>query len=451
MNGVQLFGAGWDAHPEGAFDSLRQAARELERSGQHRHELLILSCYVNFDSIRSLIEKIADEVNLMPVVVLFDYNEVFKLGAAETAKRLNYMAGGLQRRTRPVSLEWGAVGMPSGTLIHAKGYAIVQRNASGELVGGTLLTGSANLTQRGFGLSEGGPANVELGYITARQADIKAFVDIFEKLHASEDFRKDLSLLEFDGPEQFKYALLSSGVFLSKWSGNLNALVGMRFPLSQESRRVVAVTAPELRRRGFDTEQNTLTKNYLDLSGESLRKQFPRQFTRDYTIETSIGRWCPKPVWDVVEELLTDEHAEFLDAFRRAASDERLDQASDVAESDLQFLIERKLVRPTTGLVERWTAKLKNLRDQEERLRRIWRGYSAFPFPFPFRRDDALAFEVYDSLRDSIDSSRRSNFAIEKVEDCEESNSLRKLFLTSDDRTKLKDVLYGTGSDSDDE
>jgi hypothetical protein len=449
MSGVKLFGAGWDAHPEGAFEALQQAARELERSGQHRHELLILSCYVNFDSIRSLIEALADEVKLTRVVLLFDYNEVFKLGPAETTKRLNYMAGGLQRRIRSVSLEWAAVGTPNGTLIHAKGYAIVQRNASSELVGGTLLTGSANLTQRGFGLPEGGATNVELGYITARQADIKAFVDIFEKLHTSDGFRKDLSSLELDGAEQFKYALLSSGVFLSKWSGNLNALVGMRFPLSREARRVVAVTAPELRRRGFDTEQNTLTKNYLDLSNKSLRKQFPRQFTREYTIETSIGRWCPRPVWDVVEEVLTDEHTEFLEAFRRAASDEHLEQASDVAESDLRFLIERHLAQPSTGLVERWVEKLKKLRDQEEQLRRLWRGYSAFPFPF--RRDETLSFEVYDSFRDSIDSSRRSNFAIEKVEACEESNSLRKLSLTREERATLEAVLYGPVSDSDDE
>jgi hypothetical protein len=449
MSGVQLFGVGWDAQPEGAFESLRQAARELERNGQHRHELLIISCYVNFESIRSLTETIADEVKLTRVVVLFDYNEVFKLGPAETAKRLNYMAGGLQRRNRPVSLDWGAVRTPNGALIHAKGYAIVQRNASGEIVGGTLLTGSANLTQRGFGLPQGVPTNIELGYTTARQADIKAFVNIFEKLLTSDNFRGDLSLLKTDGLEQFKYALLSSGMFLNKWSGNLNALVGMRFPLSHEARRVVAVTVPELRRRGFHTEQNTLTKNYLDLSDESLRKNFPRQFTREYTIETSIGRWCPKPVWEVVEEILTTEHADFLEAFRRAASDDHLDRASKAAESDLRFLVERNLVRPTNGLVDRWAERLKKLRDQEERLRRIWRGYSAFPFPF--RRDEEHAFDVYDSLRDSIDSSMRSNLAIEKVEACEESHSLRELFLTGEELTALEAVLHGTASDSNDD
>lgn len=91
---------------ETALETLLNATRELKRKGQHRHELLILSCYVNFDSLRSVVDSVAKIVKLTTVRFLFDYADRLKYAPhSETAKELNKIRGGfkLKRMLLPLS------------------------------------------------------------------------------------------------------------------------------------------------------------------------------------------------------------------------------------------------------------------------------------------------------------------------------------------------------------
>ncbi len=88
----------------------------------------------------------------------------------------------------------------------------------------------------------------------------------------------DADLLK-DQEEQFRFALLSHGCFLSKWSGNLKSLLSIRYKLTDAGRKVVSVTDRQLSARGFDAEQSSLMKNYLRVPSTTARRDFPRSFS----------------------------------------------------------------------------------------------------------------------------------------------------------------------------
>ena len=151
------------AHDRIAFDELVNAAASIERNKLHRHELWLLSCYVEPEVVRQLIAELDQRIKLSEVYLAFDMSELYRIGPRKVRRAM----GGLQSSCtqRGVHFEWNVLAANGEKglrgLVHSKGVAVLQR-IDGKISNGALLIGSANLTRPGW--KEG--SNIELGYLT---------------------------------------------------------------------------------------------------------------------------------------------------------------------------------------------------------------------------------------------------------------------------------------------
>jgi hypothetical protein len=307
--------------------------------------------------------------------------------------------------------------------------------------------GSGNATARGLGASRS-PVNVELSSVSSAAKDVADFLEIWDRLAAK---TCDISAVaEREDAYAFTYALLASGVFLHDWRDSLRSQVGVRYTLTPEGRKAVTVD-PQLAALGFDLEQATVNRNPLIAevdfpSGRSL----PPSFTRRCTIDTWLGRWCPRPIWTVVEDVVERDDAfrTFRQAFLKATEPEALDRVIGREQGIERSLVERGFVVADDERLPRWRQKLEVLRESEARLSRIFLRFEPFDLPYDYQ-----AREEVESLRDNLFQSlairSRQSLVARKLLDAEEWGTLAGLDLTDDERWELEELLAGQGDGAD--
>lgn len=418
-----------------AVSLLVDALRELPMPRKRQHAVHILSCYVRPAAIKSLLEAVADQIRVTEVRILFDYSEVFAQGPMKLQKEFQEAAARLRHR-HGITLEWRPIRPASGALVHAKAYGVAELNSQRTVEAGCLLFGSANATHRGLGLSH---SNVELGSIATSRLEVERFFRLFQTLWEQETVSMDADLLK-DQEELFRFALLSHGCFLSKWSGNLKSLLSIRYKLTDAGRKVVSVTDRQLSARGFDAEQSSLMKNYLRVPSTTARRDFPRSFSSNYTIESSLGRFCPAPIWEVVDKTRRQDDPEFLAGIQKCLSSRALDGAVKDASADLDFLRERDLVEGDETQLESWREKMIELRKNPARLFRVRHTFSDFALPFG-REDVDEVGEVFDSIEDTISLCKRKNVAMRHFTEAVEERRLGPLELTDGERHELRQLF----------
>lgn len=395
-------------------DALLTDVEALDKRQQRRHELWILSCYVDLKAVQTLVRELAERVRLVEVYLAFDYSEVYRYGP----RKLNRQLGDLRQSCtkQGIELDCCFLAAPSG-LVHAKGYAVFQR-VEEEIADGVLLLGSANLTSPGF--MDG--RNVELGTLTRQITHLRSFEQTFDALW--EDLGKDEiddSVLARDR-DLFNFALLSSGVFLHQWDGNLRQLVGIRYKIVNEEKW--SQLPDGLKAEGFELSK-TLTRQVLKLD-ELPRRSLPGDFIRNFTIDTALGRWCPAEAWNTVVHPESDA---YLEAFRAATADQILDDQIREASIRQEQLIREGFIAPVdSDHLESWARRIKNLRDSPERLARLHTGYEAFPMPFDAQCKKEIE-DLFESLEVSLDSRTHTNWATRAVRACITSKKLDPLTL----------------------
>lgn len=375
---------------------------------RHRrsHELLILSCYIRKEALLSLIDRVAGEVRLSRVVVLFDVGEAVARGYRSIRNEFRAIAISLSKRTPSIRLDWSAIHTPGG-LMHGKGYAVIQNDGKGEFAAGRLLLGSANATKRGLGLAVS--PNVELGAVTGDADVIVDFEHAFWML--SETSRFDLSEAISAKDEQlFRYAILANGVYLIPWGGNVRSMFSLRFRLTEKGAMEALAPGEELTRRGLAITRGTLSKVYLSLPPDLDRRDFPPVFTRNCTIETGLGRFCPMPIWELVEERLRERSSAITTALQACLSDDVLDAAVAAAREDHSFLKNRGWCDQDDGLLEKWKERMQRLRESPDRILRILSQFNDIRLPYD-RTDVEEIDDLFATIEDSLVMSRRENMA----------------------------------------
>lgn len=395
----------------------------LDKRQQRRHELWILSCYVDLKAVQALVRDLAERVRLVEVYLAFDYSEVYRYGPSNLNKELGYLKQSCTKRD--IEFDCCFLTVPSG-LVHAKGYAVFQR-VEEEIADGVLLLGSANLTSPGF--MDG--RNVELGTLTRQITHLRSFERTFDALW--EELGKDKiddAVLARDS-DLFKFALLSSGVFLHQWDGNLRQLVGIRYKIVNEEKW--SQLPDDLKAEGFELSK-TLTRQVLKLD-ELPKRSLPGDFIRNFTIDTALGRWCPAEAWDKVAHPQSDA---YLDAFKAATADDVLErQAGEASIRQEQLVREGFIAEVDSDHLQNWARRIRNLRDSPDRLARLHTGYEAFSMPFDAKcKDDIEA--LFESLEVSLESRTHSNWATRAVHACIAAKSLDPLMLDEKASTLLQ-------------
>lgn len=416
------------AHKKTPRQLLLDESEALEKPQQRRHELWLLSCYVDLKVAQAFIREVADRVRVTDVYLTFDYSEVYRLGPAKLKSALGALRQSCTKQEIQLDIRFLAPEPSSGItrLVHSKGYAIVQR-VQDRIEGGVLLLGSANLTKPGFSDGE----NAELGYISRRISELRSFEKLYNQLW--DDYgREEISdkVLQ-QNDHLFRYALLSSGRFLHKWAGNLRQLVGIRYRIINPEKW--AQLPKDLEAEGFELS-NTLTRQPLALD-HLPKRTLPGAFTRNFTIETAFGRWCPKVAWDEV----ADPSAEgFIEAFQAATTEEILDGVMKQAADRQQRLVADGLIAAVEhDHLERWRERVLYLREVPDRLARLYTGYEDFPMPLDAERKTEID-DLYDSLVDSIGLQANPTWTSVRVVQCIKERSCDSMRMDDQGRKLLK-------------
>jgi hypothetical protein len=374
---------------QSAKDLLLAAAQEFEKPQQRRHELRILTCYLDLSGIKRLLDGLIETIRITDVRLAFEFSEIFKDGPRATRKNIQAITKWCANQ----NIAFQATALSASALVHTKGYSIQQR-VQGNTTGGIVLITSANFTDAGFF----GARNVEIAYASTKLKDIKDFESKFDALLSH--FNRSLDeKIKIEDLRTFRYSLLSSGLFLHKWNGSLSRLLNIKYELTPLV-KARAQIPEELTSLGFQTG-DTFSRDVLKVK-ELPKKDIPPRFTKAFTIETSWGRWCPRATWDEARNhLLTAEP--FINDFREATTEEILDVACDEAQGTQDSLISRGLIEAVSpGNINVWKERILALRENKEKLERLFCGYEAHQMPFDIKNHNEIE-DLYDSLVTSIE------------------------------------------------
>lgn len=387
-------------HGMSAGGLIAETAKSLKKIRQRRHELWILTCYVEFDLVEKYVDDLLKYIRITDVYLAFNFSEIYKDGPNNTADRLLDITNHLEEKG--VNFEWKA--LASSKLVHCKGYALIQRSG-GAVMGGFVLMTSANYTAPGFN-----GTNVEIGYLSTKKKDIKDFVSAYDDLW--EELGSDIDSAVFKQQEYLlKFALLSSGLFLHKWSGSLSQQIGIRYKLTPLAKEKGAI-APELAAVGFEAG-DTFTRQVLNMS-ELPAKEIPSLFITRFTIETFWGRWCPVDAWNALRKNIGGA-SQFIQKFSAATEERALIEAKEEAIAVQKDLIAKGLIKPVDeNHLESWVTRIRELRSNDKRLERLYIGYAAHDLPYAIDQKSEVQ-ELFESLMEAIELSKALNIAKGKV------------------------------------
>lgn len=421
------------------------AADTLKYKNGRDHRLLILSCYIDFEAVKDFSTRIEKKVRLIEIDLAFEFMEAFRGRLPnDTLSELEELRSFFEKRD--IKFCWHPVRL--GSLMHAKGYAVIQLGLDGPRAG-VVAIGSGNATLPGLGLSKKGRAtNIELAQISTEIGDVHEFLKIWGLVCKKRRELDDASRRE--DAYSFVYSLLASGVFLHDWRDSLRSQVGIIYPLTPEGQR--AITVDESLRQLFDVHQATFSRSPLigiDLSGFGA---LPQGFTRRYTIDSLVGRWCPMSVWSVVEAFVErDEGFKiFALTFRKATAPRQLQETANTEQQIVSSMIERGFVSDDPQRIDRWKTRVERLRDNERMLTRIYLKFAPFELPYDYQRKEDIEY-LRNSLFDSIEIKRTQSSVARKVIDAEKRGDLSALELTPDETTSLETLLGASDEDEDED
>lgn len=416
-------------------------AKEIEgfRQPQLRsHEIWALTCYIEADALKSLIDAVSERVRLTYVAIYFNYAEALKYRVNESKQLVDVLDELIEEyKGDGITVEWFPIHVP-GKLVHAKAYAVVQWDGQRDGIRrGCLLTTSGNLTSRGLGTSDN--MNVEIGYQSNTKKDLWAFSNLLEVLY--ENYSVDITNYSFNEDYLFKYALLSNAVYLYRWQGNLVSEMSLRFTLNESKKRDIVKVNEELVSMGFHSDENSLSisRNYINLSGKP-NNPFPSNYRKLLCIETFIGYWCPRSIWNYTKNVVSNNMEHFINWFHERTNDDALKKACEEAKQHEERLLKLGFIKRNKDRLKKWKKKIRGLRRDEARLERLHWQYECFELPYDVTNQDGIE-ELYESLTGTIQLKEKRFMSVVKAKRAILSRSLEALKLGDDDKEYIDKIF----------
>ena len=401
----------FDSEENSLASSFIDASKKLYRKAQHRHELSILTCYFEIESIRRLIEELTKEVKLSEIYIIVDASDVNKICVNVIKDEFNEL--GIDFRIDC-----------SRNLLHAKAYRLRQYTANDKWAGGILMVSSGNATNNGlYGI------NTELGYLSNLKKDLDDFDDLYNDI-----WEKAYDFDQFRNRKREKgrhYDLLDSGVFLHKWEGNLNQLFSSKYVINEEAISEMEQD-DDLIEWGVKFGK-TMSIPVIDFS-EIKQYKISKEFFKNFTIETYLGRWCPVSAWVYINNCLKskDSISKKQEILRKKLSS--LKEAKRTLKyRQNRLLVKNYIKKPKSGHITKWEQNVKKISSQSGILfERLLTGYESFQLPYN-ENDDEIE-DLYNSLLQSAEISRSKSVIKKWMIKKRDSTSYT---LSSDDENKI--------------
>ncbi len=415
--------------------TITDAVKSFEDRKKNSSELRIITCYVDLDAVKMLIISLNKIIKLQTVSIIFEYMELFKQN-----RRPNDLAKELHDITNFCSskkINFQSYPVRPKTLMHAKGYAIVQNSLSWQ--SSVSFISSGNATSRGLGL---GASNLELSASTTTNVGLRAFCAIFDKIVG--DFHKPIDQAIAEADEYaFRYAMSSSGVFLHKWTISSSSIIGIRYQLTPLGQQSIFEIQAEFREE--IEKDNAITRQPLRRYGklqDVVRRSLPKQFAKDYTIDTLLGRWCPYCFWDIVEsKALGDvEFTKFCENIQDIVAEESLAKIVLLEGEFEDLLTSRGYVSVDHERIPRWRKRVSEFANDQNKLRRFYYDMEKFELPYEFLNQKEVDY-LYDSFVSSISIRHNSSPVLGLVNFAMKHKDPKGLDIFEEDAERLLNCL----------
>ena len=388
----------------------------LIKVDKRRHyKLYINTCYFTPNAAKSIIMSLKDDVSIEEVYINIDRREAIKWGK-------NALEAFCQSfRLFPVYIN--AVETPA--LFHSKTYSLVNLDEDNYIISGSLVIGSANLTDMGVSLRSG---NIE-SFIDTQ--DLEVVADHYNQMQKLNLIDLD-SINDFSKSEEysFKYALINEGYFYHKWSDNLGQYLAVRFKLSEEGKK--QTKNETLEGIGFKIDTATISKQYFSFNDIVPRHlENTSNLFRDYGIETHLGYWIPKCISNSID---VDEFEQFSDKLFGKLESEIVNIKNQIT-SDFNFLLNKGLIEAIEDneinessniAVSNFDKKVENLKTNPLKLKRIFSKYDIFELPYEITDKENIE-ELFAEMLVVVESKSRKN-------------SSSRAFVTSYEKLNLEPV-----------
>lgn len=353
------------------------------------HTLHLCSCYFSADAARKLIMEIQAFARIREIKIYIDRRAAIEHGGDYLQEFCDSFVG----------VEVSVNAIESSNLFHSKVYSLVALDEYGNVVSGSIVLGSANLTDAG---------------LTSRGGNFECLIDSqdAEVLDQHLSQLKKLTVLplqhlnKFSPKEEFsfKYALLKSGIFLHKWNENLEQYLSIRYRLSENGRS--RVTDQSLKVAGFNIETATVSKRYFRFDYVPDHLDNTENIIRNYGIETYLGYWLPYSV----SESMFD--ADEFGTFKEHLLSEIEIQGGEIEKNikqDYEYLLQENLIEnPEVNPVNSFNSKRESLVKNDLKLKRIYSKYQLFDLPFDIQQKEDI-INLFDEVINVAESRMRKN------------------------------------------
>jgi len=347
-----------------------------------RYRCAIVSCYFDLSSLTKVVETIAKAVRtkkgaLSDVTVVVDVGEWIRSRLSK-ATIVSALANAAKLKVRNVTF---LPAQPGSRLLHAKVYSALP--VSKDRRSGFVIVTSGNATERGLGT--GSVVNVEIATVLASKLAAETHDAVMATLASWTP--ADSRLIDND---KFLGALdlFSGGCFYHKWQQSLNRDVRYKFDLTAAGKRALRSNEPLLR------EMTAESASLIPIDVQRIFKKAPRPiskgFWQNYSVQTTMGYWVPRPIAQLVDRRLDSDVAPYLKGLREVASDPKITQASRALAKQLTALKKRKFVTNAADSITKWEERVRALRQDKTLLSLCLFPYEKVP--------DLLTTEARDEV-----------------------------------------------------
>lgn len=357
---------------------------------KRNYSLYLTSCYFTTKSAKLLIKRLAEIVRLQSIEIYIDRKSAIAIGKEA-----------LLRFCKPyhaIPMQLHAV--ETTHLFHSKAYALVARSKN-EIIDGSLVVGSANLTGQGLTEKRG---NVETLLATTDNEVLNEFLLQLQRLQTVTI--DELELFKNSDDFNFKYALLREGLFVHKWNESLVQYLSVRYQLSENGRKQTG--NDELRDIGFEVENATISKQYfhfLDYTPAHL--EYAEGLIKNYGIETQLGHWVPsnrsKSLYD------KRDYEEYKNRLTNSLKEQNESIQNKIA-NDYARLLANNLITPNDykNPNELFETKSSDLVENDAKLRRIYSKYDVFELPYGIENKDMIT-NIFNDMISFSESRAKKN------------------------------------------
>jgi hypothetical protein len=375
---------------------------DRRRSG---YKLIIHTCYFDNNAAKALIKSIRSVINISEFSLYIDNNEASKFYFE--LKELAQHFRGIKTSIKVVC---------EGSLFHSKAYCVTSVE-DGEIISGSLVLGSGNLTNLGIDSQMG---NVEsfLGSIDTNKID-----EFLNQTYSLET----VTISDFNPTRHnFPIRLIDAGCFIHFWAESVHNYLSVKYQLTEESKNRVKQGQPILVDRDFNIEQATISKPYLQMP--DISKDISG-WKKNYCIETHLGYWMPKSVYNMLINDANDDISKFRTQLTLFIKN-NIDEAKKRIVSDYESLIAENIVEHYDKSQEDvFESRIYELMQNSEKLARIYYKYHVFDCPYTKEQEGYRnkMKDLFDEIKESIKSKKKKNIVMKKVEESIKECNLRLL------------------------